>query len=120
MRQPSHFYTVHFKTQTPRDPAAQFMNPTVLDLREYRYLSTAKAAVTRRLKALSAEGFNWARTDSEDGFVTYTVSGYREGLNGDLHLTRLGKFQFRITFWDRNEDDEVVRVDRTSEYRYRG
>ena len=100
-------FVVVLETRFPRNvELSEFANELLRVRKEYMYLGTAKAGITRELKRWMAAGYQWreVRLDDAQRERRFDLEFYTETESGSTKLTHAGSITFRIY---RVEDGEL-------------
>ena len=92
-------FVVIFETRFPRNvELSEFANELLRVRKEYMYLSTAKAGITRELKRWMDAGYQWreVRHPRAPRELRFDIELYTETESGSAKLTHAGQVTFRI------------------------
>ena len=91
-------FVVIFETRFPRNVELFEIMPALRVRKEYVYLSTAKAGITRELKRWMAAGYQWreVRHPRAQRELRFDLEFYTETESGSAKLTHAGQVTFRI------------------------
>ena len=91
-------FVVIFETRVPRNvELSEFANELLRVRKEYMYLGTAKAGITRELKRWMTAGYQWREVSTnQPNKRWFDLEFYTETESGSAKLTHAGQVAFRI------------------------